>query len=48
VLWTFFAVLLVLWMLGWGMHVAGGMIHLLLLVALMILLGNLLIGRRAV
>jgi hypothetical protein len=47
VLWTFFAILLVLWMMGWGMHIAGSLIHLLLLVALVILLGNVLLGRRA-
>jgi Family of unknown function (DUF5670) len=47
VLWTFFAILLVLWMMCWGMHIAGALIHLLLLVALVILLGNVLLGRRA-
>jgi hypothetical protein len=48
VLWTIFAILLVLWLLGWGFHVAGSMIHLLLVVALVILVANLLTGRRVV
>ena len=29
-LWTIFAILLVLWLLGFGFHVAGSLIHLLL------------------
>jgi hypothetical protein len=47
-LWTVFVVLLVLWLLGFSMHVAGGLIHLLLVVALVVLVINLLSGRRAV
>jgi hypothetical protein len=47
-LWTVFVVLLVLWLLGFSLHVAGGMIHLLLVVALVVLVINLLSGRRAV
>ena len=38
-LWTIVAILLVLWMLGWGMQVAGRLIHLLLVVALVMLAG---------
>jgi len=45
-LWTIFVVLLVLWLLGFGFHVAGGLIHLLLVVALVILVINLVSGRR--
>ncbi len=48
VLWTIFAILLVLWLLGWGFHVAGSMIHLLLVVALILAVVNLLTGRRTV
>jgi hypothetical protein len=48
VLWTIFAILLVLWMLGWGLHVAGALIHLLLVLAVLILVVNLLSGRRVV
>ena len=37
-LWTIVVLLLILWLLGFTMHVAGGLIHLLLLLALIILL----------
>ncbi len=47
-LWTIFVILLVLWLLGFSLHVAGGLIHLLLVVALVVLVINLLSGRRAV
>jgi hypothetical protein len=47
-LWTIFVVLLILWLLGFTLHVAGGLIHLLLVVALVVLVINLVSGRRAV
>ena len=47
-LWTIFVVLLVLWLLGFFLDVAGGLIHLLLVVAAIILIWNLISGRRAV
>jgi hypothetical protein len=46
-LWTVFATILILWLLGFSMHVAGGLIHLLLVVALIVLLVQLITGRRA-
>jgi hypothetical protein len=46
-LWTIFVVLLVLWLLGFSLHIAGGLIHLLLVVALVVLVINLLSGRRS-
>ncbi len=46
-LWTIFIVLLILWLLGFTFHVAGGLIHLLLVVALVVLVFNLLSGRRS-
>jgi hypothetical protein len=46
-LWTILAILVVLWMLGWGLHVAGSLIHLVLLLAVLILVMNLVSGRRA-
>jgi hypothetical protein len=46
-LWTVFVVLLILWLLGFSLHVAGGLIHLLLVVALVVLVVNLLTGNRA-
>jgi len=47
-LWAIFVVVLLLWLLGFTFHVAGGLIHLLLVVALIILVFNLVSGRRAV
>jgi uncharacterized protein DUF5670 len=42
-------ILLVAWVLGWGVfHVAGGLIHLLLVVALVVFLLNFISGRRTV
>ena len=47
-LWTIIAVLLVLWVLGFGVfHVAGGLIHLLLVVAAIVLIFQFVTGRRA-
>ncbi len=46
-LWTIFAILLLLWLLGWGFHVAGSMIHLLLVIALAVMVIELITGRRA-
>lgn len=47
-LWTIFALLLILWILGFGFHVAGSLIHLLLVIALVVLVVNLVTGRSAV
>ena len=47
-LWTIFAVVLILWLLGFSFHVGGGLIHLLLVVALIVLVFNLVSGRRSV
>ena len=46
-LWTAFVVLLILWLLGFSLHVGGGLIHLLLVVALVVLVINLIGGRRS-
>jgi len=45
-LWTVVVVLLILWLLGFSLHVAGGLIHLLLVVALVMVVVNLVSGRR--
>ena len=45
-LWTIIVVLGLLWLLGFSFHVGGGLIHLLLVVALVILAFNFLSGRR--
>jgi len=47
-LWTIFVILLVLWLLGFSFHVAGGLIHLLLVLAVIVLIFNLVAGRRSV
>ena len=46
-LWAIFVIVLVLWLLGFTFHVAGGLIHLLLVVALIVLVINLISGRRS-
>ena len=46
-LWTIFVIVLILWLLGFSFHIAGGLIHLLLVVALILLVFNLLTGRRS-
>jgi hypothetical protein len=46
-LWTICVVPLILWLLGFSMHVGGGLIHLLLVVGLVVLVMNLVSGRRA-
>jgi hypothetical protein len=47
-LWTIFAILLILWLLGWGFHIAGSLIHVLLVLALIVAVINLITGRRTV
>jgi uncharacterized membrane protein YtjA (UPF0391 family) len=42
-------ILLIAWLLGWGVfHVAGGLIHVLLVIAVIVFLINLVSGRRTV
>jgi hypothetical protein len=47
-LWTIVGVLVLLWLFGFMAHVGGGLIHLLLVVALIVFVANLLSGRRTV
>jgi hypothetical protein len=47
-LWTILIVLLILWLLGFSFHIAGSLIHLLLVIALVVLVINLVTGRRVV
>jgi hypothetical protein len=48
-LWTLAVVLFVLWLLGFGVfHVAGGLIHLLLVLAVIVILYRVITGRRPV
>ncbi len=46
-LWTILVILLVLWLLGFTFHIAGGLIHILLVIALVVLVINLITGRRS-
>ena len=45
-LWTVLVVLLILWLLGFSLHIGGGLIHILLVVAVVVLVINLVSGRR--
>jgi len=47
-LWTIFAILLIMWLLGWGFHIGGNLIHALLVIALIVAVINLVSGRRVV
>jgi hypothetical protein len=47
-LYTIIGVLLVLWLLGFSMHIGGGLIHALLVIAAIVFLFNLFSGRRSV
>ena len=46
-LWTIIVVLFVLWILGFALHFGGGLIHILLVVAIILIIVNLLSGRGA-
>ena len=45
-LWTVVVVLLILWLLGFSMQVGGGIIHGLLVIALVVIVFRLLSGRK--
>ena len=45
-LWTIIVILVVLWLLGFIGHFGGGLIHLLLVIAVVVLIINLIQGRR--
>ena len=47
-LWTIVVLLAILWLLGFTMNVAGGLIHVLLVVAAVLVIVNLVTGRRPV
>ncbi|WP_152602463.1 lmo0937 family membrane protein [Planococcus sp. CAU13] len=48
ILWIILVVILAIWIIGFLMDVAGGLIHLLLIVAAIILIVNLISGRKGV
>jgi hypothetical protein len=45
--WAIMAVLLILWLLGFTLHIAGSLIHLLLVIAFVVLIVDLVSARRA-
>jgi hypothetical protein len=48
-LWTLAVILLILWLLGFfAFHVGGGLIHVLLVIAVIVVIWNLITGRRGV
>jgi Family of unknown function (DUF5670) len=47
-LWTLVAILLLFWVLGLAFKVASGLIHILLVIALVVIVFRLLSGRRVV
>jgi hypothetical protein len=47
-LWTIIGICLILWLLGFTMSIGGGLIHLLLVVAVIMIVINLVTGRSAV
>lgn len=47
-LFTIAAILVILWLLGFGFHVAGGLIHILLVIAVIVVIVQLVTGRRGV
>jgi hypothetical protein len=47
-LWTIAVVLFILWLLGFSLSIGGSLIHLLLVVALVVIIINVVSGRRGV
>ncbi len=46
-LWSVFIIVVILWALGFAFDVAGGFVHILLVIALISLIYNLIVGRRS-
>ncbi|MBV9269608.1 MAG: lmo0937 family membrane protein [Candidatus Eremiobacteraeota bacterium] len=46
-LWTIIVILFVLWLIGLVVHIGGGLIHILIVVAIILVIVNLLTGRGA-
>jgi hypothetical protein len=47
IIWAIIVVMFVFWILGFALHVGGGLIHLLLVIAVVLLVFNLVTGRGA-
>jgi len=48
ILYTIITILFIFWLLGFLMHIGGGLIHILLVAALIIFVFQLVVGRRTV
>jgi TctA family transporter len=48
ILWTIIVILFVLWLLGFVMHFGGGLINLVLVIVVILVIYNLVTGRKAV
>ncbi len=47
IIWTILVILVVLWLIGLVLHIGGGLIHILLVIAVILLIYNLITGRGA-
>ena len=45
ILWTIAVILIVLWLLGFALHIAGGLIHILLIIAIIVIVYNFVTSR---
>ncbi len=48
ILWTVAVIIIILWLLGFIFNIGGGLIHILLVIAAIVIVYNLLTGRKAV
>ncbi len=48
ILWIIFVIVLIFWLVGFLADIAGGLIHILLVIAAIVLIINLVTGRKAV
>ena len=46
-LWLIIVILVLLWLCGFAFHVGGGLIHILIVIAIIVLIIQLITGRRA-
>ncbi|MGN6814385.1 MAG: lmo0937 family membrane protein [Thermomicrobiales bacterium] len=47
-LWTVAVIIFILWLLGFIAHIGGALIHILLVIAIIVVIYNLIAGRRTV
>jgi hypothetical protein len=47
-LWTLFAIIVILWLVGFGLNIAGSLIHVLLFIALALLVFNVVARRNMI